>query len=798
MLFASMRLAFALVCVGACLILGAHWFGFIPDPVPETLRARRSLSEAIAINAAAHVRKQQWVDLTTTLKTHVDRNPELLSIGIRSDLGHLRVDTGHHKEIWPDSNDTQTEHANVEEVVVPITLNRREWGQVELCYHKPHLSAVGEFLQHPLMRLLAFFIGVGIFSYTLFVMRILGVFNNTQVVPDRVRQALDTLAEGLLVLDEEGYIVLANRAFGEIVDQPVDDLAGQRATDLGWMPDDVADQSYPWLLAITQNKTQAEKLLRYELENGQQRIFGVNAAPLGKEGTQRGSLATFRDVTHVEEHRVELERMLGLLRNSRDEIKRKNAELEILATQDALTGCLNRRAFFETFESMWSEAKTIGSPLSCLMIDVDHFKNVNDTYGHQTGDDVLREVSQVIRQQFAETGLVCRYGGEEFCVVLPGMTISEANTVAEVARKMISDIRLLEPAELRLTASIGASALRFEATDTQDLINQADICLYHAKRDGRNRVVSYNPSMAVQEEVVEEEVENKHAHIDIPYQAVTALVSALSYRDANVAEHSRRVADLCARAADGVLDPAETYVLEIAALLHDIGEVGVTNEPSGGAVDLPRKHRIGQEIIGSAFDCRELIMIISCHHTIREKSLASLPIDSEIANAAKLLTIADGYDAMVSNNRQGTRLTHDEAVACLRRNEEQQYDARLLEHFIDKIAAASPTMMAGAFAIRKQAAIQIGQQIELLADAVTNHDVQRIVELTNDLGEFARGCDILDIANAAEKIEASAGAENVEWLGLLQETNNLLDLCRNTQSQYLRNSLECESIRINS
>ncbi len=95
------------------------------------MRARQSLSEAIAVNAAAHVRKQQWVDLTTTLETQVDRNPDLLSVGIRSDLGILRVDTGHHEEMWPVSEEDKNK---VDAVHVPITLNRRPWGRVELCF----------------------------------------------------------------------------------------------------------------------------------------------------------------------------------------------------------------------------------------------------------------------------------------------------------------------------------------------------------------------------------------------------------------------------------------------------------------------------------------------------------------------------------------------------------------------------------------------------------------------------------------------------------------------------------------
>ena len=199
MFLASLRLAVALVCVGASLILGSHWLGFIPDSAPVTMRARQSLSEAIAVNAAAHIRKQQWRDLSATLETLVERNSDLLSVGVRSDLGSLRIDTGHHDETW---SAEEMRSGQVTKMSVPITLNRRPWGHVELCYHNPHQTVIARTIHHPLIRMLLFFCCAGVIA-----VRVMKLFVSTQVVPDRVRQALDTLAEGLLVLDEKGRII---------------------------------------------------------------------------------------------------------------------------------------------------------------------------------------------------------------------------------------------------------------------------------------------------------------------------------------------------------------------------------------------------------------------------------------------------------------------------------------------------------------------------------------------------------------------------------------------------------------
>jgi diguanylate cyclase (GGDEF)-like protein/PAS domain S-box-containing protein/putative nucleotidyltransferase with HDIG domain len=543
-------------------------------------------------------------------------------------------------------------------VEVPITQNRRIFGKVELCFRQTHSSTFIRSIDFPVVRLLGFFVVCGIFAYTLFVVRVLRAFNGTQMVPERVRGALDTLAEGLLVLDEEGRIVLANQAFADVLEDDPENLAQKLVSDLDWVRDDDGEADYPWTRAIIESESQTESILRLQLSDGRQRIFSVNAGPLGKEGSQRGALATFRDVTHIEEHRVELENMLGMLRSSRDEIKQKNKELEVLATQDALTGCLNRRAFFEIFEDLWREAKAAGTPLGCMMIDIDHFKSVNDTYGHHTGDEVLRHTSQAVRSLFNDKGVVCRYGGEEFCIILPQFDLELAMAEGERTRVAITEIRLDEPADLRLSGSIGVTELRFDATDPQDLINQADLCLYAAKREGRNRVIAFNASM-VEEAANDMPEEEKRVRIEIPCQAVTALVSTLTYRDANTAQHSSRVADLCVRTAAGLLDATESYVLEVAALLHDVGKIGVPDEvllkPGPLTADerelMVRHDRIGAEIIASAFECRPLSDIISTHHSHYggAESEMGLPVGEDIPLGARILAIADCYDAMVSD-----------------------------------------------------------------------------------------------------------------------------------------------------
>lgn len=169
-------------------------------------------------------------------------------------------------------------------------------------------------------------------------------------------------------------------------------------------------------------------------------------------------------------------------------------ELAALAATDPLTGLANRRMLDTTLDLEWRRAQRTGAPVSLIMIDIDHFKPFNDTYGHQAGDEALRQVAQVIKANVRRPAdLVARYGGEEFAVVLTETDAAGTRLLAEKIRAAVEQMEPANPATKKLTVSLGACTRYAKPGDAQEeLLSTADKALYQAKKRGRNRVMDIN------------------------------------------------------------------------------------------------------------------------------------------------------------------------------------------------------------------------------------------------------------------------------------------------------------------
>ncbi len=202
-------------------------------------------------------------------------------------------------------------------------------------------------------------------------------------------------------------------------------------------------------------------------------------------------LEDLRLITSVARRAIENVALIKERKSLMENLKNSNERLEELAIRDGLTGLYNHRHLYEALTREVARATRFNVSLSVIFLDVDFFKKYNDTYGHQSGDQVLKTISQILLDNTRQIDIAARYGGEEFVVILPGTSKDEGYLVAEKIRKAVADRHLHDPEgqpSTKVTISAGIASLGEDGTGGAELINSADQAVYQAKKAGRNTV----------------------------------------------------------------------------------------------------------------------------------------------------------------------------------------------------------------------------------------------------------------------------------------------------------------------
>jgi diguanylate cyclase (GGDEF)-like protein/PAS domain S-box-containing protein len=218
-----------------------------------------------------------------------------------------------------------------------------------------------------------------------------------------------------------------------------------------------------------------------------------------------GDYVWIRDVVHVVRNGDQVEALIGFMfdisarKRAEQEMLRLQRELEMLSYSDGLTNAANRRMFDISFEREWASARRTGKPMSVILLDLDYFKEYNDSYGHLAGDECLRRVARLLGEAARRPrDLVGRYGGEEFVVLLPETDAHAAELIAEHCRQLVAEAQIPHPrsrAASIVTASFGvASIVPTERDNPENFLREVDRLLYRAKEAGRNQVVSLRPA----------------------------------------------------------------------------------------------------------------------------------------------------------------------------------------------------------------------------------------------------------------------------------------------------------------
>ena len=275
------------------------------------------------------------------------------------------------------------------------------------------------------------------------------------------RAVLENSVDATLVMDAAGIIRFVNPAGERLLGRASAELLGT-------------------YLPFTASPGEAREM-SLPAEGGELIHLDLRAVSTDWEG-QLATLVSLRDITQriVDEQKI---------KDQQSRLQEANTMLEALATLDGLTGIKNHRVFKERLEEEYHRCSRYALPISIVMLDVDHFKQFNDSFGHPAGDEVLKIVAKLLRDNSRDTDLVARYGGEEFVALLPLTQKAEAIFLAERLRFEIQSF----PWEKRgITVSLGVATQVSEFTTAEDLISQADTALYSSKHNGRNKVTHHD------------------------------------------------------------------------------------------------------------------------------------------------------------------------------------------------------------------------------------------------------------------------------------------------------------------
>lgn len=392
------------------------------------------------------------------------------------------------------------------------------------------------------------------------------------------------------------------------------------------------------------------------------------------------------------------------------DIEMSIVKLERMAIKDGLTGLYNQNHFLEVLSNEYKKAQRHLQPLSCIMIDIDHFKSVNDTHGHQFGDYVLVQSAAILERIVRDTDFVARYGGEEFFIILPNTDRKGAYILAERLRMAFSrKVFKKDEASHGVTVSLGISSMSDHNVTSDDiLIANADNALYRAKWRGRNNVCTYEETL-IKEKFKSGEDPEKVKAFHSRFENINERIKANCIESAHnilrdiegdwayINEHSVRVSRYAEQLTRELsISEDEANTIKRAALLHDIGMIGISfdilkkkGKLTTDEYNVIKRHSsIGMKIMEKTRMFEKELPLILYHHEKFDGSGYPHKLKGDtIPYGARVLALVEAYDAMLSNSKHKAPKTHKEAIKELKGSAGKHFDPNMVKSFINIVDA---------------------------------------------------------------------------------------------------------------
>ncbi|MFA5316551.1 MAG: diguanylate cyclase [Dehalococcoidales bacterium] len=358
------------------------------------------------------------------------------------------------------------------------------------------------------------------------------------------------------------------------------------------------------------------------------------------------------------------------------------------ANTDELTGLFNHRYFHERVDEEIERCSRFGHTFSLIFLDLDLLKGYNDIYGHLAGDNIIKVVAQDIKRNARSVDIACRYGGDEFAIILPQTSIGNAFTVAERMRMQMEIATSLSTASL--TCSAGIASWPTDGVTREEIIKSADAALYYAKQAGRNQICL--ASEVVLSEVLRMETQSQSKATVL--STIYALAATVDAKDHYTYGHSKKVSQYATDIAEALGYPqGKVDTIRAASLLHDIGKIGITDrllEKTGPLNKedwkLIQAHpKLGADIIKHVDGLKDCLPAVQYHHEHYDGSGYPIGLKGDdIPLDARILAVADAYDAMTSERPyRHSKYTQEQAIEELARCSGTQFDPKIIRVFVD-------------------------------------------------------------------------------------------------------------------